>query len=350
MRKAGIPLAFLIVKTEYLAYNYIIIIGGNSADFNQDSQGFLFCLERGNKMPADLDLYSIFCTVARCGSLSHAARELYVSQPAISQSMHRLEYTLGCTLFTRTSRGITLTSEGRMLYSYADKAVSLITAAEDKLNRMRTLQSGGLMIGASDTLCQFFLLPYLEKFHTEYPEVQLQVTNRTTPDTVELLKVGKVDIALVNLPVDDSALCVRDVLQVHDVFVASERFAHLKGRPVTMAELSREPLVLLEQASNSRKYLDDFASVCGITLHPEIELGAHSLLVEFAKIGLGIACVTYEFAADAIHSGELFEVELSVPMPARNIGLISLEGVPLSAAADRFISIVMDDGLNLGEP
>lgn len=90
-----------------------------------------------------------------------------------------------------------------------------------------------------------------------------------------------------------------------------ERFAHLKGRPVTMAELSREPLVLLEQASNSRKYLDDFASVCGITLHPEIELGAHSLLVEFAKIGLGIACVTYEFAADAIHSGELFEVELT---------------------------------------
>ena len=103
-----------------------------------------------------------------------------------------------------------------MLYSYADKAVSLITAAEDKLNRMRTLQSGGLMIGASDTLCQFFLLPYLEKFHTEYPEVQLQVTNRTTPDTVELLKVGKVDIALVNLPVDDSAfacgMCYRSTM------------------------------------------------------------------------------------------------------------------------------------------
>ena len=74
-------------------------------------------------MPADLDLYSIFCTVARCGSLSHAARELYVSQPAISQSMHRLEYMLGSTLFTRPSRGITLTSEGRMLYSYADKAI-----------------------------------------------------------------------------------------------------------------------------------------------------------------------------------------------------------------------------------
>ena len=272
-------------------------------------------------MPTDLDLYSIFCTVARCGSLSHAARELYVSQPAISQSMHRLEYTLGCTLFTRTSRGISLTSEGRMLYSYADKAVSLIAAAEDKLNRMRTLQSGGLMIGASDTLCQYFLLPYLEKFHSEYPDIQLQVTNRTTPDTVELLKVGKVDIALVNLPVIDSALSVKEVLKVHDVFVASSRFKHLLNRQVTLEELSREPLVLLEKASNSRKYLDDFA-----------------------KIGLGVACVTYEFAAEAIDSGELFEIKLKTPMPSRNIGLISLEGVPLSPAAERFIQIVLGEG------
>ncbi len=293
-------------------------------------------------MTADLDLYSIFCTVARCGSLSHAARELYVSQPAISQSMHRLEYMLGCTLFTRTSRGITLTSEGRMLYSYADKAVSLIAAAEDKLNRMRTLQSGGLMIGASDTLCQYFLLPFLDSFHSQFPDVQLQVTNRTTPDTVELLKVGKVDIALVNLPVIDGALSVREVLNVHDVFVVSSRFSHLLERPVTMDELSREPLVLLEKASNSRKYLDDFAAVCGVTLKPEIELGAHSLLVEFAKIGLGVACVTYEFAADAINTGELFEIKLTPPMPPRNIGLISLEGVPLSPAAERFIQIVLE--------
>jgi len=294
------------------------------------------------RMTADLDLYSIFCTVARCGSLSHAARELYVSQPAISQSMHRLEYMLGCTLFTRNSRGITLTSEGRMLYSYASKAVSLIAAAEDRLNRMRTLQSGGLMIGASDTLCQFFLLPFLERFHTEYPEVQLQVMNRTTPETVELLKIGKVDIALVNLPVDDNALTICEVLKVHDVFVASTRFSHLKGHPVSINDLAREPLVLLEQASNSRKYLDDFASICGVTLHPEIELGAHSLLVEFARIGLGIACVTREFAARSLESGELFELELATPMPPRNIGLISLEGVPLSAAAERFISIVLE--------
>jgi len=294
-------------------------------------------------MSADLELYRVFCTAARCGSLSHAARELYISQPAVSQAMRRLEESLGCSLFTRTSRGITLTSEGKMLYSYADKAVRLLYAAEDKLNRMQTLQSGGLMIGASDTLCQFFLLPYLKRFHYEYPEVQLQVTNRTTPETIELLKIGKVDIALVNLPVDNDALYVRECLQVHDVFVAPERFGHLRGQKVPLEVLSREPLVLLEQASNSRKYLDAFAAQQGLTLHPAIELGAHSLLVQFARIGLGIACVTSEFAKDALASGDLFEIELEPTMPPRAIGLISLDGVPLSAAAMRFIQIVLED-------
>lgn len=294
-------------------------------------------------MAADLELYRVFCTVARCGSLSHAARELYISQPAVSQAMRRLEDSLGCSLFTRNSRGIMLTSEGRMLFSYADKAVSLVSAAEDKLNRMRTLQSGGLMIGASDTLCQYFLLPFLERFHAEYPAVQLQVTNRTTPETVELLKIGKVDIALVNLPVEGDMLCVRECLQVHDIFVAAKRFEHFKGQAITWDILSREPLVLLEQASNSRKYLDAFAAQQGVTLHPEIELGAHSLLVQFARIGLGIACVTSEFARDPVANGELFEVQLDTPLPSRAIGLISLDGVPLSAAALRFIQIVMEE-------
>lgn len=292
-------------------------------------------------MGADLDLYSIFCTVARCGSLSQAAKELFVSQPAVSQSMHRLEYALDCKLFTRTSRGISLTNEGRVLFSYADKAISLIGAAEDRLNMMRTLQSGGLMIGASDTLCQFFLLPCLKKFHAEHPDIRLHVTNRTTPETIELLKIGKVDIALVNLPVEDKSLNVRECHQVHDVFIASNRFIHLKDRTVTIEMLSREPLILLEKASNSRKYIDNYASCHHTTLQPEIELGAHNLLIEFAKIGLGIACATREYANIPPNCPDLFEIRLDPPIPPRAIGLITLEDFPLSAAAERFIEIVM---------
>jgi len=293
-------------------------------------------------MSADLELYRVFCTVARYGSLSHAARELYISQPAVSQAMRRLEDSLGCPLFIRTSRGITLTGEGRMLYSYADKAIYLINSAEDKLKRMLTLQSGGLMIGASDTLCQFLLLPYLERFHSEYPEVQLQVINRTTPQTVDLLKTGKVDICLINLPIQDDTLNVREYVKVQDVFVAAHRFDHLKNKIVTIAELAQEPLILLEQASNSRKYLDDFAAKFDVTLNPEIELNSHGLLVPFARIGLGVAGVTREFATEALRNDELFEVQLDPPIPSRAIGVATLKGIPLSAAASRFIDILME--------
>lgn len=293
-------------------------------------------------MSADLDLYSIFCTVARCGSLSNAAKELYVSQPAVSQSMHRLEYILGCKLFTRTSRGVALTNEGKILYSYADKAISLIDSAENKIISMRTLQTGCLTIGASDTLCQYYLLNHLEEFHKCYPDLRLQVINRTTPETVDLVKTGKVDIALVNLPVLDKALTVRECLKVHDVFVASSHFSDMADRKISWNELASKPLILLEKASNSRKYIDSFAERHGIILHPEIELGAHALLIEFARIGLGIACITKEYADTQLPNSGLFELELEAPPPPRAIGLITLEGVSLSAAATKFIEIIMD--------
>ena len=291
-------------------------------------------------MDADLDLYSIFCTVARCGSLSNAAKELYVSQPAISQSMHRLEYALGCKLFTRTSRGIALTNEGEILFAYADKAIGLIEAAEDKLNRMRTLQSGTLVIGASDTLCQSFLLPFVDKFHAEYPHIQLQFRNRTTPNTIELLRAGKVEIAAVNLPIEDDSLCVYECFEVHDVFIASNHFSRLKDKTITLNMLAKEPLMLLEKVSNSRKYVDDYAEKQGIVLHPEIELGAHHLLIEFARIGLGIACVTREYVEEDLSDNNLFEIALDPPLPPRAMGLITLDNVPLSPAAERFIQIV----------
>lgn len=295
-------------------------------------------------MDADLGLYNIFCTVAKNGSLSKAAQELQVSQPAISQAMHKLEKNLDCKLFTRTSRGVVLTAEGELLFSYADKAVGLISAVEDKLYQVRHLQSGVLKLGASDTLCQSFLLPHLARFRHKLPNIQLQVVNRTTPQTIELLKAGKVDLAVVNLPVDDEALDVVECKQVHDVFIASEMFNHLKGKPVTLHILANEPLVLLEQASNSRKFVDAQAAKYGIRLAPRIELGAHSLLIDFARIGLGVACVTREYAGENFEEdSDLFEIELDPPLPPRAVGLITLSGVPLSTAAEGFRKTVFGE-------
>lgn len=292
-------------------------------------------------MSASLDLYRIFYLVAQNNSLSGAARLLEISQPAVSQAIRQLESRLGCSLFVRTVRGVDLTPEGRLLYGYAEQALGLVSAAEEKLASLKTLSSGDLTIGASDTLCHHYLLPYLEKFNETCPEVQLHVTNRTSAETIHLLEAGKVDLAFVNLPLEaNPQLEVHRCLEIHDTFLAGKRFANLQNHPLSWSELANLPLILLEKASNSRRYLDHCAAQAGVRLTPAIELGAHSLLVEFARIGLGIACVTREFATYALEDGSLTELALETPIPPRGIGLVTRKGVPLSFAALHFIQLI----------
>ena len=192
------------------------------------------------------------------------------------------------------------TEQGKLLYGYADQALGLLGAAEERLDALGKFVGGELRIGASDTLCHYFLLPQLERFHEEFPDVRLHVANRTTPDTIELLKKGGGGRRLVNLPVEEEALEIREIRRVHDIFVAGARFGYLKDKTITLEEAAEQPLILLERSSNSRRFLDQYAARRGVTLRPEIELGAHSLLLEFARIGLGIACVTREFCTEAL--------------------------------------------------
>lgn len=287
-------------------------------------------------MSVNMELYRVFLTVADSSSLSSAARELHISQPAVSQSIRQLETQLDCCLFTRTPKGVELTDGGHVLLGYIRQAMGLINAGEEHISNIQNLVCGELKIGASDTLCSYFLMPYLKRFNAAHPDIQLSVTNRTTNETITLLKSGKVDIAFANLPVDDPQVCVKECMDVHDVFVAGEKFSILKGSPVTWQSLARLPLILLEPASNSRQYLNRCAAQFGVTLSPAFELGAHALLLEFAKIGLGVACVTKEFTGGNLENEGLFELQLAHPVPARSVGLLTLSGVPASYAAEQF--------------
>ena len=294
-------------------------------------------------MPINLDLYRIFLTVADNRSFSKAARALYISQPAVSQSIAQLESRLACPLFVRTPRGVELTEEGSALYQYISKAMGFVTSGEEHLSSLRGLRRGSLRIGAGDTISHHFLLPHLRCFHEQYPEIQIEVTNRTSSETLDLLRTGRVDIGLINLPVDDDpALHFTPCADIHDVFVASEDvFGHLKGKTLTLKEIAALPLILLEEAANSRRYVDRFFSQQGIALTPEIELGAHALLLEFAQIGLGIACVTQEFAGQALENGRLFVLEQKTAIPEREIGLAVREGVPVPRAAQTFMDMIV---------
>ena len=294
-------------------------------------------------MYVDLNLYRVFYAVAKAGSVSGAARDLFVSQPALTQAVKKLEAQLGVQLFQRTSRGMMLTPEGDTLFRHVDSAFGFIAVAEKKLSLVRSLEDGEIAVGAGDTLCKHYLVPHLQAFHALYPKVRIHVTNRTTPETIDLLKAGKVDLGIVNLPIaPDPSLTVQETLTVHDCFVAGPEFPPLTKAPMPLHELATYPLLLLEKGSNSRRLIDSFARSHGVTLRPEIELGSSDLLVEFAVVGLGVACVVREFVGPELQSGRLREVMLTEEAPARKAGIVSVKDVPMSRAAGEFARLLRE--------
>lgn len=288
-------------------------------------------------MDVNLELYRVFYHAAREGSVSGAAQRLFISQPAVSQSIRQLERRLGGSLFFRTPKGISLTTEGEALFKYIEPAVNFIASGERKFSEMRNLVSGEINIGASDMTCKYYLLPYLEDFHRRYPGVRLHVTNGATPETIGLLKKGGIDFGVISLPLEkDENLLVTECMEIQDCFIAGEKYRELSDREVSLKELCAYPVLLLEKATSTRKYIDDFLREHGCGLTPEIELATSDLLVQFAKRELGISCVVRNFAEEELDKGTIFEIRLREGIPPRSIGLVRLKNVYLSAAAGRF--------------
>ncbi|SCG84414.1 HTH-type transcriptional regulator cynR Cyn operon transcriptional activator [Proteiniborus sp. DW1] len=294
-------------------------------------------------MSIKLDLYKIFCEVAKYNSFSKAAKALYMTQPAVSQTISQLERELGVRLFTRVPKGVILTNEGKQLFEYVNSAINLIHVGEKKLIETKNLTSGELKIGVGDTISRYFLLPYLESFHSQYPNIKLKIINRTTLELCDLLKSGEIDIAICNLPIEDSSIEVRELMAIHDVFVYGEDYKDRLSMPMSIEELIGFPLILLEPNSNSRQYVENFMLSKGMKIEPEIELGSHELLLEFAKINLGISCVIKEFSYEYLHNGLLYEVQLIEEIPERSIGVCSLKSVSLSPSSTKFVEILEDE-------
>ncbi|WMJ21855.1 LysR family transcriptional regulator [Paludicola sp. MB14-C6] len=294
-------------------------------------------------MAVKLELYRVFKTVCEMGSISDAAKELFISQSAVSQSIKQLEESLSMNLFHRTPTGVVLTAEGQTLYEYASSAMDLLTAGEKKLEAMKNLLDGDLKVAASDTISQYLLLNKLETFHNAYPKIKLQIFNRTTLESVALLKSGKVDLAFVNLPLEDDELIVEPILTVHDIFVGNPLTENYVTKIFSLQEAAELPLILLENKANSRRYIQNFFQSHGIQLQPEIELGSHELLLEFAKINLGVSCVMKEFSKHYLKTGELVELRIAPPIPERQIGVVRLKGLSITNSVNAFLKICQEN-------
>ena len=255
-------------------------------------------------MAVKLELYRVFKEVADTGNISAAAKNLFISQSAVSQSIKQLETSLQARLFVRSPRGVSLTSEGQMLYQYVRSALGLIATGEDKLSQAQQLLLGTLVIGASDTVTSFFLTRYLDIFHRLHPGIRLKIVSGRSAKVLSMLKSGAVDIAFASSPAD-SAVESWPCFSTHAAFVAGSEYPCDFDHVYTRQEIAAFPLILLERKASSRVFLENEFLQSGVSLVPEIELSSRSLLVSLASIGLGVAGVTLEFVQKELAEGSI---------------------------------------------
>ena len=293
-------------------------------------------------MAVKLELYRVFKEVAETGNISLAAKNLYISQSAVSQSIKQLETALQARLVSRSPRGVTLPGEGQMLYEYVRSALSLLSTGEDKLSQAQQLLLGTLTIGASDTVTSLFLTPYLEAFHRKHPGIRLKIVSGRSAKVLSLLKSGVVDIAFASSPSDKTNLLDFPCFETHSVFVAGSDYPCDFDHVYSLQEIAAFPLILLERKASSRVFLEQYFLKRGVTLTPEIELSSRSLLVDMAAIGLGVAGVTEEFVRRDLEQGSIRVLKTDFEIPSRTVDMCTLREVSPTAAASRFIEMVQE--------
>lgn len=292
-------------------------------------------------MVGNLEYFKVFYYTAKLGSVTGAAGELSISQPAVSQSLKALEKSLGVSLFQRASKGVRLTGEGELLYSYVEKGYEEIERGVEKVRQMLNLELGEVHIGASDMTLRFYLLPFLEEFHERYPGIKVIVANAPTPETLRLLRAGKIDFGVVSTPfAEDEDIGAEPVREIEDVFVAGRRFISYKNKMLDLQELERLPLIFLEGSTSTRAYMDAYLAENGVAVQPEFELSTSDMIVQFALRNLGIGCVVRDFATEALDSGLLFELRFNKMIPKREFCVVTNRKAPLGAAGGKLLDIM----------
>ena len=290
-------------------------------------------------MTQNLSSYWIFYTVANAGNISKAAKELYISQPAISKSIQKLEESLNCKLFSRSSRGVILTDEGNLLYDHVKEAFETLSMGEDKLKRSINLGVGHISIGVSSTLCKHILLPYLSEFIHQNPHISISISCQSTNETLRLLDDNKIDIGLIGKPESLKGFSFDHLSDIEDIFVATPDYlANLAERGIEKEEvLEHATLMLLDKNNVTRRYIDDYFQENLIDVSDTIDISDMGLLIDFAKIGVGVACVIKSFVSRELAKGKLEEIPLEINIPKREVGFAYKDNIKHAKALETFI-------------
>lgn len=292
-------------------------------------------------MNISYDYYRIFYYVAKHGSFTQAANMLLSNQPNITRAMKTLESELGCTLFVRSNKGVTLTAEGEALYSHISLAFDHIQTGEEEIAANKSLQKGIVSIGATEIALRCFLLPILNDYRKQYPGIRIKISNLSTPQALSALKNGLVDFAVVTSPMQKKAeLRAVKVKEFREVAICGEA---LRGRVneklFSCKDLMEFPIVSLGKGSSSYTFYEELFAKFGASFSPEIEVATADQIIPIVKYNLGIGFVPEQFLHD--EPSGIYRFELSEQMPPRDICVVTRKAHTLSLAANALGKMIL---------
>lgn len=292
-------------------------------------------------MNINLDLYRIFYVVAKSGSISAAADVLFISQPAITFQIKKLEDQLGISLFTRTKHGVILTDEGKVLFDYVKSGIESITNGENALSNLKNLDSGIIRIGASTTVCRHVVMPYLERFHELYPKIDIQIINNLTSNLLKDLRNGNLDILFLNMPMNENKdLKIIPLTDVQDIFVGNKKYYDLTNGKLYLKDLNTFPLIFQKLPSNTRTYLNKYLKDNNIDLKPQLEVVSYNLIMDLVKAGFGIGYATKEFIKTELENNTLYEIKVIPKVPKRFIGIATIDKKTPNYSVNKLIEMM----------
>lgn len=291
-------------------------------------------------MDINYELYKVFYHVATTLSFSEASKQLFISQSAVSQSIKTLEKKLDQPLFIRSTKRVQLTPAGEILLKHIEPAMNLIMRGENQMLDSGNLGLGQLHIGASDTICRYFLIPYLQKFHKKFPDVPIKVTNATSLNCVDLLEQGTVDLIVTNFPNNrlNHSYVKKTVCSFQDVFIANPGYYPISTKTLSLRELCDLPILMLDRKSTTSEFLHHLFLQHQLQLIPEIEISSNDLLIDLARIGLGIAFIPDYCLQD--NSKDLIILHTAETMPRRQMVAAVNAALPLSPSTEAFLELL----------
>ncbi len=290
----------------------------------------------------NLELYKVYYTIAKCGSLTRAAEELHISQPAVSNAIRQLETQLQTPLFKRTHKGMELTAQGGMIvFEDVERALRLLDGVESRLTELNCSATGTLRVGASETIFQYCLADKIVEYHKLYPQVKFELLSDISPRTIEQLRSDRCDVGFLNLPIenDDGIVLTDTIMLLNDIFIAGKAFSELKGRELTVWDLQKYPLLLMEEKTVARSSFQHYCQSVGVNLTPAIEIDSWGFMKNLVVSGMGIGCIPREYALNKLKDGSLFELNVSPAMPSRSVGIALPKNGNLSFALRAFLAL-----------